>query len=74
MLVGSRRLLQESKLYSPIIKCQISSNIACMSGAGDDGQADWKVGSRQQQQEPPPAQPHAGHLRLAGLRCEQTGH
>ena len=54
---------------------QTLSNIACMSAAaGDDGQADWKVGSRQQQQEPPPAQPDAGHLRLAGLRCEQTGH
>ena len=44
------------------------------AAAGDDGQADREVGSRQQQQEPPPAQPHAGHLRLAGLRCEQTGH
>ena len=44
------------------------------AAAGDDGQADRKLRSRQQQEEPPPAQPHAGHLRLAELRCEQTGH
>ena len=44
------------------------------AAAGDDGQADRKFRSRQQQEEPPPAQPHAGHLRLAELRCEQTGH
>ena len=54
---------------------QTSPNIACMSAAaGDDGQAGRELRPRQQQQEPPPAQPHAGHLRLAGLRCEQTGH
>ena len=45
-----------------------SPNIACMSAAaGDDGQANWELRSRQQQEEPPPAQPHAGHLRLAEL-------
>ena len=44
------------------------------AAAGDDGQADREIGSRQQQEEPPPAQPHAGHLRLPELRCEQTGH
>ena len=53
---------------------QTLSNIASMFAAGDDGQAGRQLRPRQQQQEPPPAQPHAGHLRLAGLRCEQTGH
>ena len=45
-----------------------------MFAARYDGQAGRELRPRQQQQEPPPAQPHAGHLRLAGLRCEQTGH